>query len=44
MVFAWPLAGAHTWAQSIGGLLLGVVFLGGLLRPWPRPGDSTNRL
>lgn len=27
MVLARPLAGAHTWAQSVGGLLLGVAVL-----------------
>jgi hypothetical protein len=28
MVVARPLAGAHTWAQSIGGLVLGLVVVG----------------
>ncbi|MFC7018756.1 hypothetical protein ACFQHP_03435 [Halomicroarcula sp. GCM10025743] len=34
MVVARPLAGAHTWLQSIGGLLLGVVFLWAAVRVW----------
>jgi hypothetical protein len=32
MVFARPLAGAHTWLQSVAGLLLSVVFLLGFVR------------
>lgn len=28
MVIARPLAGAHTWLQSVGGLTLGAIFLG----------------
>jgi len=31
MVFARPLAGAHTWLQSVGGFVLGGAFLVGLL-------------
>lgn len=31
MVLARPWAGAHTWPQSIAGLLLGVAFVGGYL-------------
>jgi hypothetical protein len=43
MVFARPLAGAHTWLQSIAGLLLGVTFVGAYLwydgerKPEPAP-------
>ena len=32
MVVARPWAGAHTWLQSVAGLLLGVVFVGASLR------------
>lgn len=32
MVAARPLAGAHTWLQSVGGLALGILFLGALYR------------
>mgnify|MGYP000660489515 CR=1 FL=1 len=42
MVPARPLAGAHTWPEAIGGLLLGVVFLAVFLRLWSRPRGSTN--
>jgi len=31
MVFARPLAGAHTWLQSVGGFVLGGAFLVGLV-------------
>jgi membrane-associated phospholipid phosphatase len=31
MVFARPLAGAHTWLQSVGGFVLGGAFVVGLL-------------
>lgn len=39
MVFARPLAGAHTWLQSIGGLVLSLAFLIALVRV----GASTER-
>ncbi|QLD86875.1 hypothetical protein HWV23_14455 [Natronomonas halophila] len=46
MVFARPLAGAHTWLQSVAGLLLSVVFLLGLVRfgslPEWRVSDERN--
>jgi len=42
MVLARPLAGAHTWAQSIGGLLLGVAALAVLSRVWASPSIRTD--
>lgn len=42
MVFSRPLAGAHTWLESLGGLLLAGVFLAGLryYRSRTGPGDA----
>lgn len=42
MVFARPLAGAHTWPQSVAGLLLGVAFVGASLR-YDRSAASASR-
>ena len=44
MVFARPLAGAHTWPQSVGGLLLGVACLGALRLMLSSQRPSTNGL
>jgi hypothetical protein len=45
MVFARPLAGAHTWLQSIAGLLLSLVVLLGFVRfgSLPESGGSDER-
>lgn len=42
MVPGRPLAGAHTWAQSVGGLVLAVVVLAGFLYLRVRTGDKAT--
>lgn len=44
MVVSRPLAGAHTWLQSIGGLLVAVIFVSGFwyLRERSRHSDSAE--
>lgn len=41
MVFARPLAGAHTWPQSIGGLLLGLIAVLAFAR-WFETGSGSD--
>jgi hypothetical protein len=43
MVFGRPLAGAHTWLESVGGLVLAGAFIGGLLYVRTRHGEETKR-
>ncbi len=43
MVVSRPLADAHTWAQSVGGLVLAGVFVVGLLYRQAHVGQQTDR-
>jgi hypothetical protein len=42
MIAARPLAGAHTWLQSIGGFALGAAFVAALRHRVGRIGESRS--